>query len=228
MRHTRAVCLDLDDTLWDIAPVLRRAEEAFHDWLAVRYPRMAELETVDGLRARRLAVAEQLPESAHDISALRRELYRQLAEEAGCDPSMADEALAEFQRLRNRVTLYEDVIPALEILGRDRLLVALTNGTADLDVIGLGGYFDARFSAAGLGARKPEAAIFEGVCARVSLSPADIVHVGDDPENDVIGPRRVGMPAVWLNRSGMEWPAHVEPPDHVITDLYGLVSLLHA
>src|SRR5690606_20319086 len=81
MRHTKAVCLDLDDTLWEIAPVLRRAEKGFHDWLAARYPRAAGLETVAGLRARRELITERLPELAHDVSALRRELYRQLAED---------------------------------------------------------------------------------------------------------------------------------------------------
>ena len=38
MRHARAICLDLDDTLWDLGPVIGRAETAVHDWFRERYP----------------------------------------------------------------------------------------------------------------------------------------------------------------------------------------------
>lgn len=36
----RAVCFDLDNTLWDVWPVIRRAEQAMYDLLALRYPQI--------------------------------------------------------------------------------------------------------------------------------------------------------------------------------------------
>ena len=43
MNDIRTITLDLDDTLWDITPVIRRAETRLHDWLAERYPRIVEM-----------------------------------------------------------------------------------------------------------------------------------------------------------------------------------------
>jgi len=38
----RAICFDLDNTLWEIEPVLLRAERILADWLRTRYPRVTE------------------------------------------------------------------------------------------------------------------------------------------------------------------------------------------
>ena len=39
----RAITLDLDDTIWPIAPVIVRAENALGAWLREHAPRTAEL-----------------------------------------------------------------------------------------------------------------------------------------------------------------------------------------
>ncbi len=36
----RAICFDLDNTLWDVWPVIMRAEQKMYDFLAQRYPRV--------------------------------------------------------------------------------------------------------------------------------------------------------------------------------------------
>ena len=38
----RAICFDLDNTLWEIEPVLARAERILADWLEARYPRIPQ------------------------------------------------------------------------------------------------------------------------------------------------------------------------------------------
>ena len=226
MRQVRAVCLDLDDTLWELGPVLRRADEDFHRWLGERYPRVAMRYPVASLQALRQAIADEFPDRRHDLGALRRELYARLAREAGYGGTMVDEAFAEFQRLRNRVTPFADVVPALERIGRVHTLVALTNGNADLDVIGLAGHFRATFTAAAIGAAKPDPRVFAAVCDHLGLPPAAVVHAGNDPENDVLAPARLGMPAVWVNRTASDWPARGVYPDHTVRDLVHLADLL--
>ena len=39
----RTITLDLDDTLWEIHPVIRRAEKRLYEWLGERYPRITEM-----------------------------------------------------------------------------------------------------------------------------------------------------------------------------------------
>ena len=46
----RALCFDLDNTLWDVWPVIRRAEQAMYDFLALRYPRVVARLTLEMMR----------------------------------------------------------------------------------------------------------------------------------------------------------------------------------
>ena len=69
----RAVTLDLDDTLWPIAPVIARAEDRLHAWLVREAPATARRHDIAALRDLRDAVARESVAIAHDFSAVRRE-----------------------------------------------------------------------------------------------------------------------------------------------------------
>lgn len=53
-----------------------------------------------------------------------------------------------------------------------------------------------------VGWRKPHPQFFRAILETVGTDPQRALYVGDDPENDVAGPRSVGMPAVQLIRRG--------------------------
>lgn len=48
------------------------------------------------------------------------------------------------------------------------------------------------------GVRKPEPEIYRRALQRLDVSPQHAAYVGDSFENDVAGPKRAGMSAVWL------------------------------
>jgi putative hydrolase of the HAD superfamily len=50
-----------------------------------------------------------------------------------------------------------------------------------------------------VGYRKPAPAFFQVLCERTGLAPAEILHVGDDPDNDCAGALAAGMSAVLLD-----------------------------
>ena len=52
------------------------------------------------------------------------------------------------------------------------------------------------------------------------------LHVGDDPVRDVQAARDLGLPAVWVNRGGTEWPGTLPPPELEVGDLNELVERL--
>ncbi len=228
MRRATLVCLDLDDTLWALPPVLERAERLFHGWLQRHYPRVTQRHSVESLRDLRAQVAEQLPGSRHDLGALRRETYRRLAAEAGYPESLVEDGFRVFQQLRNEVSLYADVEPALSRLARAHRLVALTNGNADLAAIGLDGFFARVFTAAEIGIAKPEPEIFAVVCASMGVAPVEVVHAGNDPEHDIVAAKRAGLTAVWVNRTGDPWPGEAPGPDAEVRDLGALATLVGA
>jgi putative hydrolase of the HAD superfamily len=224
--NVRAICFDLDNTLWDVWPVIIRAEQRMYDFLAQRYPRVVASMTLEMMRSAREQTAAAYPQMAHDFTFLRKQTLRDHAREFGYAEGMAEEAFAAFIQARNEVDLYADVLPALRQLhGRYRLFTA-SNGNADLAKIGLAHFFERTVAARHVGALKPDPAIFHKVIEGTDLQAPDVVYVGDDPHLDVEGARGAGMQAIWIDRQGARWPAEIAPPAHTIRSLADLVRLL--
>ena len=228
MQEIVAICLDLDDTLWAVGPAIGRAERAMLDWLRVHCPRITARHDLDSMRRVRAAVSDEFPEMRHDLAFLRREALRRHAREAGYPDETVERAFEVFYAARNEVELFEDVLPALRRLQARFRLMTLSNGNADLAVIGLSSFFEHAIGAREAGAAKPDARIFEVLLERAGLAPSPVGQVGDDPHADVAGARSVGMHTVWMDRFGRPWPEGIAPPAHRVRDLGQLAELLTA
>ncbi|WBY01616.1 HAD-IA family hydrolase [Ramlibacter tataouinensis] len=224
--RVKAISLDLDDTLWPIWPTIERAERVLHQWLVNHAPMAAALFSNPGALAEiRQHLAEQRPELRHDLSTLRRESIRLALYRAGEDPLLADAAFNAFFEARQQVELFEDVMPALQALSQRYPLVSLSNGNADLQRIGLAGYFRATVTAREFGVGKPDPRIFHAAAGAVDVLPHDVLHVGDDATLDVVGALNAGMQAVWVNRVDNLWP-HEQQPHATVRTLAQLCELL--
>jgi len=222
----RAICFDLDNTLWDIGPVLERAERILADWMVTRYPRIPQRYSPADIREARAALMLELPHRAHDLTYLSLENLARLAGSVGYERDMAQEAFAVWHAARNQCVPFADVVPSLEKLKSSYRLATLTNGNADLAVIGMAHHFEVRLHAAALGCAKPDRRTYTALAAALTLQPAEILFVGDEPVADVAGPRMAGMQTVWVNRGAHPWPDELMPPDHVIASFDELVTLL--
>lgn len=228
-RPPHALLFDLDDTLWPIGPVIAAAEVGWHAWLAERAPAVTARYSVEALRALRLALLEKLPELTADLYRLRRLALEAVFAETGEDAAHIDGAMQHFNVLRNAVTLFDDVAPVLAELGGMLRLGVITNGNADLEVIGLHHHFEVALASARFGRAKPDPSIFLAACEAMGVAPADAVYVGDDLRLDVRGAQAVGMRAVWMNRTGST--AHLEAgivPDAICADFHQLLAWLKA
>ena len=142
VRDIRAITLDLDDTLWEIAPVIMRAEQRLYEWYVEHYPRVVEkFDAADMFELRNDVVAGN-KDKLHDLTFIRYAVIEQLGTAAGYDNFPVDEAFAVFDDARNDLELFHDVRPALESLGQRYRLIAVTNGNANLDKIGIADLFD--------------------------------------------------------------------------------------
>jgi 2-haloalkanoic acid dehalogenase type II len=224
----RAITIDLDDTLWEIHPVIHRAERRLYDWLGEHYPRITAMFSRDAILQQRVAVAEEFPQHSHDYTFMRRTVLGRLGIAANYGDALVDDAMAVFDALRNDVRVFPEVRPALARLREKYVLVAVTNGNADLQRIGIADLFHAFVSARTAGAAKPAQKIFDAAVSAGGASARQTVHVGDHPEFDVQGAQVAGLHSVWVNRSGQPWPGGLPRPDGIVTHVGQLQGLLDA
>ncbi|MFT3814295.1 MAG: HAD family hydrolase [Acidovorax sp.] len=223
----QAITIDLDDTLWPIAPTMHRAERVLRDWLRPQAPAtVALMEAPERARALREQVLRTQPGIAHDLTAVRREYIRLALAEAGDDPALAEGGYDRFFAERQKVDLYDDALPALEALSARWPVVALSNGNADLQAIGIHRFFHAGIGAREFGAAKPDVRIFHAAADLAGVAPQAVLHVGDDAALDVAGALAAGMQAAWVNRAGTPWPHGGAAPHATVDSLTALCQLL--
>jgi putative hydrolase of the HAD superfamily len=222
----KLVTFDLDDTLWPCKPVIMAAEQELYEWMQQHVPQITQHHDSEALFHKRREFMQLRPDLLHDMSSLRIESLKALSDEVGIGHAWIDEAFEVFFQARQRVELYPDVEPVLDDLSAEYTLVAVTNGNADIELTGVGHWFEFSVSAAQVGHQKPHPLVFETAMARVGTQPEETVHVGDDEHRDIFGAREAGIRTVWLNRSDRDW-SHTEcEADHHIRSLAELPEIL--
>jgi FMN hydrolase / 5-amino-6-(5-phospho-D-ribitylamino)uracil phosphatase len=222
----KAITLDLDDTLWPIWPTIEHAEKELESWLSRNAPMTAALFANPTVRHDlRERVMRTRPEWKYNLSAVRREAIRLALYRSGENPLLADQAFEVFYAARNQVNLFDDALGALEFLSLRYPLVALSNGNADLEIIGIAPYFKASINAQKFGVGKPDPSIFYAAAGAAGVEAAQVLHIGDDASLDVLGALNCGMQTVWINRGDHPW-THEDQPHETVSTLIELCDLL--
>lgn len=222
----RLITFDLDNTLWDVEPIVARAEKNMRDWIRAQHPEfVARFDLREMARLRHVVVSERA-DIAHDLTALRIEVLRRAFVEGGYAPGeavrAAQEAFEVYYEGRNAVEFFPGALEALTALHHEFELYAISNGNADIGRVGLGHVFSRHFSAAGVGVAKPDPRIYRAAIAAAGLAPEHILHVGDHPEQDIAAAAAVGMRTLWVNFGDQVWPDQ-PPADAQITAFDELV-----
>ena len=107
----------------------------------------------------------------------------------------------------DKIRVYPDVDGTLSFLKERFPLVLTSNATREfigleVGVTGLGKYFDQIFSATSdFGEVKKTAEVYQKVCQILGIHPSELVHVGDHYEFDYLVPSRLGIHALYLDRT---------------------------
>jgi putative hydrolase of the HAD superfamily len=236
----QAVLFDGDQTLWDFQRVMRDALVAVVAEVRAARPGpfTASLRWQD-LQNDRAAVALELEGVEFNLARLRvlgfaRTLGRRRAVEGGdeaADAALATELSASYFHHRDRdPALFPDTLPCLDALSAKYRLGLLSNGSRLPEKVGLGQYFESVVFAQDHRVAKPDKGIFEVAERELGVGPAACVLVGDHPLNDVVGAKRAGWAAVWIDRDGegafVPHPGCEEHPDAVVTSLSDLPAAL--
>jgi len=217
----RAVSFDLDDTFWDCAPAIVKAEDTLYEWLEQNYPNVTDKHTREAMPDMRANMYQTHPHLATDVSMMRKAFLQQLLQDFDNSEMLAEEAFAVFYRARSEVVLYEGTHELLLSLKPTYKLAAITNGNADLNLIGLADYFEDIQCATLTNPPKPAPDMFDSCCANLGIANHELLHVGDNPRTDVIGAHLAGALTVWFNQSAEPWPESLLAPEESGPDFRG-------
>lgn len=197
-----AMTFDLDDTLYDNAPVIRRTARETHAFMQAYHPALNQfsIEAYQVLRDRLLA---EEPEIFHDVTEWRRRAVERAMREVGLNAREAHEGarevMAHFAHWRSKIEVPEETHSTLAALAEKIPLVAITNGNAEPHLFGLDHYFKLILRAGPDGRAKPWQDMYHLAAQKLDLPLNQILHVGDDLTTDVAGAVRCGMQACWIN-----------------------------
>lgn len=219
----KLLTLDLDNTLWETDPIIIRAEQASYDALINLAPGVKDLYGMEELRDYKNQLAECYPSLAHQISKLRFETLRRVIMQSGLSHEeaerIAEQAFAVFLQERSNLTLFEGALASLQTLAQQFPLIALTNGNANLQTVGIDHLFTAHFSAEEVGAAKPAADLFNAAMEHQQVQPHECLHIGDHPHQDIDAARQLGFSTLWVNAVDLQWPKELTAPEHSIEHL---------
>jgi HAD superfamily hydrolase (TIGR01549 family) len=226
LQPIKVLSFDLDDTLWPCFPTIQRAESLLFQWLIDHVPVITQRYGIDQLCEQRRSLIKSNPELAHDLTLLRIKSFELLAEEFALPQDWIEPAFDIFYEARQQITLFDDVKPVLDELKKHYQLVSLTNGNANTIKTGVDHWFDIALNSAAVGKLKSEPDIYRRVQQLAKIDAGQMVHIGDDPVNDVAGAKSAGVFAIWLNRKQQQWRLPECQPDAVISSLHELPMLL--
>lgn len=107
------------------------------------------------------------------------------------------EVAAAIRALRQRYT-----VAVASISDETPLLQDLSRGGIDVDGV---------YCSESMQVYKPRPQFYHRVLESLHCPPEQAVYVGDSPLEDIQGPQRVGMKAVWIDRKGRQLPEGVHP-----------------
>ena len=125
------------------------------------------------------------------------------------DPETANElsekAFQLFFKERNKVEFFPYVLDEIEKLAQIYELGCLTNGNADIEMIGIGKFFKFNISSKDVNANKPNKNHFQKAVELLGISKEEILHIGDHKINDMLGAISYGVKALWFNPDKEDW-----------------------
>jgi putative hydrolase of the HAD superfamily len=119
----------------------------------------------------------------------------------------------------------------LDVLRRRYPLAVVTDAQspwarAELHRVGLLGYFDPVVVSGDHGYRKPDRRLFQLALDGMNVAAPNAMYVGNDMHRDIFGAREAGMTTVMFGSDQGKKAYRDCVPDHTITDLRGLLTIL--
>lgn len=226
----KAISFDLDDTLYDNGPIIQASEDAQLAYLHKSVEQTLKTDLAFWQENQR-QYGKENPAITHNMAKFRQQaIYYGLLKIGLPDKDAHVHALAAYEAFyqrRIKVEIDEHTFELLKALKSRYPLIALTNGTASIEKMGLADIFEFAIHAGDDNLRqKPATDMYFAAAKRLGIECKDLLHVGDHLSYDVKGALNAGCGALWLNTSGKPAKATSSLPHIEIHDLQQMRVLL--
>ena len=185
----------------------------------------------DAYMAREVARLPLRERDSQDTKSFFAEYQRLILQGAGKEVSsgLALQVISRLRQFSYDFTLFDDVLPTLDVLKKHGLTLALlSNNDGDMsklcDDLGLYPHLDFAINSEEVGSGKPHPPIFLEALKRAQVEPEEALYVGDQYETDVKGARGVGIHPVLLDRDGLKTDIQDWPRIEGLPELVGLLG----
>ncbi len=228
------IIFDVDDTLYDqLTPFQQAFEAVFHD-LSIPIEELFKYSRI---------YSDEVFQQSEDgtITKLEMQIYRIRKAMEHFDQQISDEQAIKFQEIyqHNQSQLQMDprMKEVLDICVEKQVQIGIiTNGPAEhqrkkIKCLELEKWVPKKyiFVSGELGIAKPDVRVFQHVEKVMQLDKKATYYIGDAYLNDIIGAKRAGWQAIWVNRRNHPMESEEFVPDYFIendTDVKQLILSL--
>lgn len=206
----KAVLFDLDNTLVDFMRMKRASVEA-----------AVEAMINAGLQMSKRAATQRLFNIYWRVGIEHPQIFQEFLKNVNhhVDDKIVAAGIVAYRKAQTAfLRPYPGMTSVLHQLKARGLKLAIVSDAPRLKAwmrlteLGLQDLFDAVVAYDDTGERKPSTLPFAEALDRLKAKPAEVLHVGDWPERDVVGARKLGIKTVWA-RYGWD-PAKPKPRKH--------------
>lgn len=205
----KAVIFDLDHTLFDRHGTLRKIAPQFR----------TEFNVKDSVTDEEIA-EKWIYADDHFVYDGWQYIFAYLVENGIFEtpPEYTEYRSFVYKTFAKTAVAFDETIPMLTALKNQGYRTGLiTNGGHSLqykklEMLGLAPYFDEIIVSGDVMTDKPDKEIFLIMADKLSLSPSEMIYVGDNPVNDIKGARSAGYKTIWMKSTGF-WQYGLDPAD---------------
>ncbi|WAA08571.1 HAD family hydrolase [Fervidibacillus albus] len=216
------IIFDVDDTLYD---QLRPFQNAFH----TVFPELKDA-PIEKLYVSSRRHSEKMFEKSErgEISLLELHTYRIMAAFRDFNIDIEYDKAVQFQKVyeteQKKITIFPEMGDLLDLLiEKKKRIAVLTNGPHQhqlmkVNRLGLTRWIPMEhiFVSGAIGSAKPNLETFRFVEKNMQLDKEKTIYIGDSFENDIIGAKRAGWQAIWMNHRKREIQDAPVTPDQIV------------
>ena len=221
--QTRAILFDLDDTLYPQSDYVRGAYWDIAKWIGHRY----EVNTTEFYES----MFQLWLQKGSRYPSIFSETLRKFG--LGGDNLVVGEMIRLYNAHDPCLTVFPETVEVLETLRWQVKMGIVSDGNPEtqrrkLMSLDIAGYFDICVFTGDWGRSyyKPHPRGYEEALRCLSVLPKESVFVGDTPEIDLVGAKKIGMRTVCIYRGHRQTTRSETYVDFTIRDLRGLISIL--